>query len=138
MDADSFIDALWKCAPEVGDLMAMGLSREEAERFQMRNRAEIKGARSEGRDNVILDLIARYDVVNLEIGMVRFSSAADGSDGWWKIGEAEADPLVVNKSTHEVEVRDLADKLKADKRSFERFPAPKMSQSSQSQPSTGN
>jgi hypothetical protein len=109
MNADTFVEKLWSCAPSTEQLTTVGLGPMESEEFQLRNRAALKQPPGMRDNNVLVDLVNRYDVSRVEIGIVRFGEELTRSDTWWQVGKAEADPLVVNKLTGEIEVRDLAD-----------------------------
>jgi hypothetical protein len=109
MNADTFVEQLWSCAPPVEQLMSVGLDPIESSEFQLRNRAELKCATEMRDSNVLIDLVNRYDVSRVEIGIVRFDEEVFRTEGWWQVGKVEVDPLVVNKVTGEIEVRDLAD-----------------------------
>jgi hypothetical protein len=109
MDADTFVEKLWNCAPPIDSLIHVGLGAMAAEEFQLRNRADLRQRSAEPHNNPLIDLVSRYDVSRLEIGIVRFYDGVQRLDGSWQVGKAEADPLVISKFSGEVEVRDLTD-----------------------------
>lgn len=108
VNADEFVAWLRGCAPDVDEIIRLGLPREAAERFSSKYRASPRDGRPRS-ENALIDLIARYHADAVEIGMVRFLPAPADLGAWWQVGEAEADLLVVDKGSGEVEVRDLSD-----------------------------
>lgn len=109
MDADTFTEKLWGCAPPLERLLSVGLDRAEAEAFRARHRAQRKERSTAFSDDVLIDLVSRYEIGLLEIGLIHFDGEMSRSADWQQVAYAEADLLVINKVTAEIEVRDLAD-----------------------------
>lgn len=110
MDADRFCTELWLAAPEAARLVDAGLSPAQAEKFRLSYRCiEKKGAISEFEDP-LLDLITRYDISSIEIGMIRFASLAARSNQMWTVGKVESDPIILDSVSGELVVKDLHDK----------------------------
>jgi hypothetical protein len=56
----------------------------------------------------LLDLVTRYDASRVQIGYVRLSDGVAPIESYLRVGEVEADPLVVDPATGEVFARDHA------------------------------
>src|SRR4051812_22050680 len=118
MSADEFAAAIAALAPSVAELEAKGLSPQSAENFrksyQCARRADPPVP---GNDNPLLDLLARYDCSRLEIAVVTLGPAGISkgysdkllSQGKRVIGAVEADPLVLDDKTGEIDLRDHSD-----------------------------
>ncbi|MFB6455602.1 hypothetical protein ACE38W_10060 [Chitinophaga sp. Hz27] len=55
-------------------------------------------------DNVIIDLLNKYDLSKVEIGMVVFSKTVTEDDSYFYIGTVEVDLLVINKKSGIIQV----------------------------------
>jgi len=108
MNADEFVSRMQKCAPDVDKVVQAGLPLLAAKSLVRKYRAELRD-NAERNVNPLLDLVTRFAANNLEIGMVRFAPSSMDLGRLWQVGEAEADPLVINKTTLGVEVRDVSD-----------------------------
>jgi len=105
MDAQIFADELRQLAPPAEKLAEKGISSEGIEREQKSYLCvEKKGL--ERQDDPILDLITRYDLSSVEIGMVRFVDEAVQQDGSIYIGEFEVDPILMDITSKEIYVVD--------------------------------
>src|SRR5260370_4325713 len=118
MNASEFVSRLAASAPRIEELIAEGISRGGAIHLRASYLCEQKHIAGEINElNPLLDLIARFDTSNLEIGVITLNPAAltqlYGADlksmGKILVGAIEADPLVVNVSTGEIENLDHAD-----------------------------
>jgi hypothetical protein len=56
----------------------------------------------------LLDLVTRYDASRVQIGYVRLSDGVTPIESYLRVGEVEADPLVIDPATGEVLVLDHA------------------------------
>lgn len=106
MEADQFVEALWACAPDIEQLKATGIPSEVAQRFRDAHLCRKKTEAVRYCDP-LLDLISRYDASTVEIGMILLGSSVVKTDRNWQVGEVEADPLVIDKATEEVQVEEL-------------------------------
>jgi hypothetical protein len=97
MDAVAFIMHLKEAAPASADLERCGLTGDQAAGFiksfhcvkRDRPLSEPSGA------DMALELLRRWDLNQVEIGMVRFPDPPDLRHGGIRIGCVEADPLVL-------------------------------------------
>lgn len=104
MTADDFVAQLKAAAPRAEDLQRVGLSRQEAEEFQLSYvPIERTGVVVERRTDPLLDLLLRYDLGKVEIGMITFLSDGVTDPKVRQVGRVEADPLL--QDLHDGEVR---------------------------------
>jgi len=107
MDAQKFAKELIQLAPPAEKLAEKGISPESIERAQKSYLCiEKKGL--DRQDDPVLDLITRYDLSSVEIGMVRFTDTPIVQDGSMCIGEFEVDPILMDITSGEIYVVDLA------------------------------
>lgn len=107
MNADEFAKRLSACAMTVEELLAEGCSEHEARTL----RSEVEAQPREGAQvpidaNPIFDLIARYDLRYVQVGVVRFSPALARMNHSTAFGDAAGDLLVVDDETGRVQLLD--------------------------------
>lgn len=108
MDADVFATRLAACAPRIEE----GLCPEEQriaesflEEFLCKKR---RGMDTPRHDDPVIDLVLRYDVSKVQIGLVSFRSTVVGTFGKLWFGGAAADPLVLDPASLRVQLLDHA------------------------------
>jgi len=98
MDPEAFKAALEKVKPSAESLMTEGLSRDFAlefmSSFEVRDRDRLE--QNSLSDRTLNELFSRYDVSNIEIGMVRFCKNPRPVRRGWQIGQFEADDLILD------------------------------------------
>lgn len=82
-------------APTVERYLSLGLSMTEAMELRDRYICRARTRKSKSQTNEILDLLDRWDVTTLEIGMLRFSPPVSLENNAVQIGQVEADPLIM-------------------------------------------
>ena len=110
MDADTFAARLNSCAPSLNEALEMTEGRREAaeairDAYTCRRRP---GMEIRVSDNPIIDLVRRYDLSSVEVGLVEFGSAIYELAGKLCFGKAEADPLVIDEDSGHVQLLDHA------------------------------
>src|SRR5689334_20041242 len=105
MNADKFVEEIWVCTPSFESLIADGLSTEEAQRFRNRHRF-LKKTDGIIDSNPLLDLITRYDALDVSLAGISFLSSVIETEHIWQVGTEELDPLVIDKMTGEVRVEE--------------------------------
>ena len=103
MTADDFVAQLQAAAPRAKDLQRVGLSRQEAEEFQRSYVPIPRTGVVARRTDPLLDLLLRYDLGKVEIGMITFLSDGVTDPKVRQVGKVEADPLL--QDLHDGEVR---------------------------------
>lgn len=112
MRAEEFASQLKKLKPSLELLKSKGVSDKAAFEIQKsfdlieRNLAAFVTL----PDKDIEELFSRFDPSNVEIGMIRFHTLPQQLSDGWIIGSDEADPLILEASTGEIQVRDLSDR----------------------------
>jgi hypothetical protein len=107
MDAQKFAKELIQLTPPNEKLAENGVSQEEIERTQKSYLCvERKGL--DRQDDPVLDLITRYDLSSVEIGMVRFTDTPIVQDGSICVGEFEVDPILMDITSGEIYIVDWA------------------------------
>lgn len=107
MTADDFIRQLAAAAPRSEQLQRVGLSPGESEDFRLSYFSKPKPTfAGERQTDPLLDLLSRYDLGKVEIGMVTFASEIGADPDVWRVGKVEADPLVEDRRTSEVRVNE--------------------------------
>lgn len=109
MNAHDFVVAIAACAPETDRLVKTGLTHDQAGAFRETYQCIPKNSESRTSTDPLIDLIHRYDLSTVEIGVVRFVDTPIYHSKYLQVGEVEADPLVINHSDGEINVVDLAD-----------------------------
>ena len=105
MDAQKFVNELRQLAPPSEKLAEKGVSPEGIERA-LKSYLCVEKEGLELQGDPILDLITRYDLSSVEIGMVRFADEPIQLDGSMYIGEVEVDPILMDISSREIYVVD--------------------------------
>jgi len=106
MRAEDFTERLAASAPTVQQLRSVGLSTDEAAVFAGSYHAKARpDTAAKAFADPLLDWVSRFDVREIEIGMMSFGPLAP-KDSVWEIGRVETDPIVVDRASGEVEVRD--------------------------------
>lgn len=112
MLADVFVRELWRCAPTIDQLRAVGLDEVQARRFREKNRCLLRTSDdSADNEHPLQDLLKRYDSSSVEIGMLRLTSLKEFPE-YSVIGKAEADLLVIEHRSGEIQVRDHHDPVR--------------------------
>lgn len=109
MNLELLRQRLREAAPPTEAMMSLGISKAEAEKFT--SSFELV-PRSVAEANTVPpgpmhDFFSLYDPSPLEIGMVRFLPTPDRVSSGWVIGQAEADPLLLDEASNEIVVSDL-------------------------------
>jgi hypothetical protein len=107
MDAQKFANELRQLAPPAEKLAENGISQEEIERT-LKSYLCIEKKGLDRQDNPVLDLITRYDLSSVEIGMVRFTDTLIVQGGSMCIGEFEVDPILMDITSGEIYIVDWA------------------------------
>ncbi len=105
MDAQKFANVLAQLAPPAEKLAEQGVSPEGRER-ERKSYICVEKKGLDRQDDAILDLITRYDLSSVEIGMVSFTDEPVQLDGSIYIGEHEGDPILMYISSGEIYVAD--------------------------------
>lgn len=107
MTADDFVRELRTAAPSAEEFQRAGLSLREAEDLRLSYVCVPKSTPAgERQADPLLDLLARYDLAKVEIGMVTFTSDVGTDPDVWRVGKVEMDPLVKDRRTGEVRVNE--------------------------------
>jgi len=110
MNAELFSRSLQLAKPSSETLERIGLNRQEIAEiqtsFDLKERSESKVV--DVQDPDLSELISKYDPSNIEIGMVRMLETPENSPLGWRVGQVEADYLVVDKGTGEIVVEEIA------------------------------
>jgi hypothetical protein len=101
MGADDFVRLLRLCTPQLAEYVSAGVSAEVAAELAAPHSITQKVEPPLYGDPV-LDLVSRFDVSRLEIGMARFCDRVIAGIENWQFGWDEADPLVVHRDTGEI------------------------------------
>jgi hypothetical protein len=112
MELDDFVLALAESAPSIADLEKCGLSKEQALDFA-KSFLCVKRERPwpvVSGSNQLLELLRRWDLRKVEIGMVRFPDPPTEQLGYVCVGRVEVDPLVILPGTEEIAVHELGSK----------------------------
>lgn len=109
MDFELLCTSLREATPSEEALKGLGLSDEEVQEFTSSfNIIPRNGSVSATHStDIVKEFFTQYNPSNLEVGMIRFLSAPKTVEGGQIIGQVEADPLVVDKSSGKVFVADL-------------------------------
>lgn len=103
MEADEFVVAVAKLAPPESTLRRAGLSPSQARAVQ---RSFICHRRLRPVEVVLSgpmgDLLAKYDMSDLEIGTVTLGPGVEARESGWIIGRDEADLLMLSRETGEI------------------------------------
>jgi hypothetical protein len=106
MDATTFADKLASLAPGLESYISDGLTEDEA-RSLMRRYCCIRRPKpivDLDDSNPVLELLIKWDLSNVGIGIVGFSDVPAVEDSGIVIGRVEADPLVIMRNTSEIVV----------------------------------
>lgn len=108
MDRDFFVSELSRLMPTEQELKHLNLPESFVSEERMRYLCEPKTRVESGivAGDEFLALIRDYDCSNAGIGILSFAKKVGEYPGYCKIGNVEMDILVLNKITHEIEVRD--------------------------------
>jgi hypothetical protein len=107
MTSDDFVRQLGAAAPRSDQLQQAGLSPRETEEFRLSYFCVPRATRLGGHEaDPVLDLLSRYDLGKVEIGMVTFTSEIGNDSEVWLLGKVEVDPLVEERRTGEVRVNE--------------------------------
>lgn len=108
MDAESFKVTLEAAKPSIEALMRDGLSHQAAvslvSSWDVRDRGYLQ--QNSLPDRTLNELFSRYDVSNIEIGMVRFSKNPQPVPRGWQLGKVEVDDLILDIRSEEIIVLD--------------------------------
>lgn len=109
MDFELLCASLREATPSEKALKGLGLSDEEVQEFTSSFNIIPRdgGISATHSTDVVKEFFTQYDPSNLEVGMIRFLSMPTTVEGGQIIGQVEADPLVVDKSSGKVFVADL-------------------------------
>ena len=108
MDADTFVRRLAAWAPSIDDgLPGEDLRRTHSsvEEYVCRKRV---GMDNPVDANPIIDLVLRYDLGSVEIGLISFRNSIEDISGKLWFGTAEADLLVVDQKSSRIQLLDHA------------------------------
>jgi hypothetical protein len=106
MEADDFVLELRRCTPQLAEYVSAGVSAEVAAEWAAPH-SIMKKIETPQYGDPVLDLVSRFDVSRLEIGMTRFGDRVIAGIDNWQFGWDEADPLVVHRVTGEVRLYEL-------------------------------
>jgi len=112
MELEIFVRELADAAPKESDLRKCGLSSDQASDF-IRSYFCIKRDRPlpvGGGTDQVLELLRKWDLSKVEIGMVRFPDPPVEQAGKIYIGYVEADPLVMLLDSGEIVVHEYGTK----------------------------
>jgi len=112
MEPDTFVKELANAAPNASNLERSGLSKEQARdlvKSFLCVKRELPLAEVSGSDR-LLELLRKWDLSKVEIGMVRFPDPPTERSGKMCVGCVEADPLVILPDTGEIAVHELGTK----------------------------
>jgi hypothetical protein len=102
MTAEDFVRRLRTAAPGAEQLRNVGFSAQEAAEFQRSFVCVLRStAPTERQTDPLLDLLSRYELSTIEIGMITFASPA-AEPALVRVGAVEADPLILDRRTGEV------------------------------------
>ncbi|RCS56961.1 hypothetical protein [Parvibium lacunae] len=109
MDFELLCVSLREATPSEKALKGLGLSDEDVQEFTSSFNIIPRdgGVSITNSMDVVKEFFTQYDPSNLEVGMIRFLSAPKTVEAGQIIGQVEADPLVVDKSSGKVFVADL-------------------------------
>lgn len=109
MDPKTFKAALETIKPSVESLVSKGLSRDFALEFVSSFEVRDRDYREQNSlpDKTLNALFSRYDVSNVEIGMVRFHKNPQPVRRGWQIGQFEADDLILDAGSGEIIVMSI-------------------------------
>ena len=103
---ESFADRLSSLAPSHDALVEFGLTDIEANEIRNSVMAVKRPDAGPMVGDELVDLASRFDLSNIEIGMVAFEANPHDVLSAWQVGRVEADPLLVTKATGEVVVEE--------------------------------
>jgi hypothetical protein len=105
MNADEFVDRLRAAAPATERLQSVGFSLQDAAEFRLSFVCTPRPIPAPDKQaDPFLDLLLRYDLRKVEIGMVTFAGALTPDGGTVRVGTVEADPLIQDRHSGEVRV----------------------------------
>jgi hypothetical protein len=108
MNSSEFVSSLAESAPSPHDLLSAGLSLSEAQEFRRSFIAyEHPLHPRQKSDDPLIELVTKYDLSNVAIGMVSFSALNADRHGS-TVGRVEADHLLISCANNEVLVCDIA------------------------------
>lgn len=108
MDADTFVCRLAACAPSIDEGLsgkALQKAQSSVEEYVCRKRVGMDNPVS---DDPIIDLVLRYHLGGVEIGLVSFRNSIEDISGKLWFGTAEADVLVVDQGSSRIQLLDHA------------------------------
>lgn len=109
MKSDSFVKRLKELAPSSNDLVKLGVSEKFILDFINSFNCKIKNIGFH-HDNEMIELVMKYDVTKLEIGMITFFDSVAENENYYFVGKFEQDYLCLKKKTGEIVVVDNYDK----------------------------
>jgi hypothetical protein len=109
MDANTFVKKLLEIVPTYQTLKALELPDDFILKIIDTYHIKPKEKTSKYYEDDILELINSYDVSKIEIGMITFLNEIIENEELYIIGKADADYLVINKLTNEIEIHDEVD-----------------------------
>jgi hypothetical protein len=105
MTADDFVHRLRAAAPTAEQLQNVGFSAHEAAEFRLSYVCSPRDVPAdERRSDPLLDLLIRYDLGKVEIGMITFASDLGNDPEVWRVGMVEVDPLIQDRRSGEIRV----------------------------------
>ncbi len=96
MDADMFVKQIDACTPSLEALMQAGLTSSRAEGVRAVQNFRLTSTQKASHDPV-LDLIGRYEMATVEIGLMTFCPIAIPLAAGWFVGEIEAEPIYLSR-----------------------------------------
>ena len=107
MNANQFAEALPQNAPPTDELKRRGISAAASEGLRKSFFPQLKSSMGALHSDPVVDFVTRYDASSIEIGMIRFGKLGEEAGGKLSFGKAEADTLLINVNTGEIEVEEL-------------------------------
>ena len=104
LSAEEFVDSYKEIVQPENVYIEAGLSKDYVENIISKYRIKLKGSPRIEQSNPVLSLIDNYDVSNLEIGMISFSSSILRTKDYILFGKDEVDDLAIDIATNEIVV----------------------------------
>ena len=106
MNASEFLLVLSGCAPSIENLSRFGYPPGIVAEFHGSYFAKSRAGQEAIADDPLLDLVTRYDASSITIGMVKFSARPFESEIGWIVGNDEAELILIERESGEVQVRE--------------------------------
>jgi hypothetical protein len=109
MPIEYFVSRLNNLKPSEEDLIKLGFDevfiKSVIDGYQCKKRTHVLNGIL--NKNTIISLMQEYDCSSVQIGLIQLHNRIIEEEDFYRIGEVEADILVLNKITFQIEVREL-------------------------------